>query len=243
MKREADVPSTNNILACLKPGDRAALEPHLSKATLESKQVLFEIGDRIDTVYFPLNAVVSLVVALSEGQMTEAAMVGHDGLIGAASALDGKIALCRGIVQLPGDALVCNLDVFKSAALQSENLISIIIRHEQTLFGQAQQSTACMANHTVEARLCRWMLRARDLSGSDDLPFTQDFLAEMLGVIRSSVSTVAHTLQAAGFIKYSRGRIKILNVEGLRESSCECYETVKTQYNSLLRPSSEDHAM
>jgi CRP-like cAMP-binding protein len=94
-----------------------------------------------------------------------------------------------------------------------------------------------MANHEVEARLCRWLLRARDLSASDQLPFTQEFLAEMLGVRRTSVTTVAHTLQEAGMIKYTRGKIEILNTEGLRDSACECYETIKEQYAQLLGPS------
>jgi CRP-like cAMP-binding protein len=110
------------------------------------------------------------------------------------------------------------------------------MRHEQTLFAQAQQSTACMAHHEVEARLCRWLLRARDLSGSNKLPFTQEFLAEMLGVQRTSVTTVARTLQEAGMIKYSRGKIEIIDVEGLREGVCECYEAVKDQYGKLLGP-------
>jgi CRP-like cAMP-binding protein len=224
----------NAILSFLKAGDSSTLAPHLKRTRLESKQVLFEIGDTIRSVYFPVNAVVSLVVDLSTGQMTESAMVGNDGVVGASSALDGKIALCRGIVQLSGEAIVCDAQLIKTTALQSEHLISLVVRHEQTLFAQAQQSTACMANHTVEARLCRWMLRARDLSGSDDLPFTQEFLAEMLGVIRTSVSTVAHTLQQAGMINYSRGRIQIKNVEGLQQSTCECYETVKSQYAALL---------
>jgi CRP-like cAMP-binding protein len=118
--------------------------------------------------------------------------------------------------------------------LQSESLIAKIMRHEQTLFALAQQSTACMANHEIDARLCRWLLRARDLSGSDQLPFTQEFLAEMLGVRRTSVTTVARILQEAGMIKYKRGKIEIVDVEGLREGACECYETVKEQYAQLL---------
>jgi DNA-binding transcriptional regulator YhcF (GntR family) len=101
-----------------------------------------------------------------------------------------------------------------------------------------QQSTACMANHEIEARLCHWLLRARDLSGSDHLPFTQEFLAEMLGVRRTSVTTVAHTLQRAGMIKYSRGKIQIVDVEGLQETACECYQAVKDHYERLLGPSS-----
>ncbi|WP_314949963.1 Crp/Fnr family transcriptional regulator [Bradyrhizobium cosmicum] len=224
----------NAILASLSASDTAALRPHLKATHLQQKTVLYEAGDTINSVYFPLGAVVSLVVTLATGEMTEAAMVGRDGAIGMASALDGKVAMSRGIVQLGGDAMMCDPAAFKGAALQSETLIAKIMRHEQTLFAQAQQSTACMANHEVDARLCRWLLRARDLSGSDHLPFTQEFLAEMLGVRRTSVTTVARTLQEAGMIKYTRGKIEITDVEGLREGACECYETVKEQHRHLL---------
>src|ERR1700710_2037514 len=109
-----------------------------------------------------------------------------------------------------------------------------LARTERAVYAQAQQSTACMATHDVQARLCRWLLRARDLSGSDTLNLTQEFLAEMLGVRRSSVTIDAHTLQNAGFIKYSRGKIQIINVDGLREGACECYETVQSHYAKLL---------
>jgi CRP-like cAMP-binding protein len=225
---------SNAILASLSASDTAALRPHLKATHLQQKTVLYEVGDTVNSVYFPISAVVSLVVTLASGEMTEAAMVGRDGAIGIASALDGKIAMSQAIIQLGGDAMVCDSAAFRGAALQSESLIATIMRHEQTLFAQAQQSTACMANHEVDARLCRWLLRARDLSGSDLLPFTQEFLAEMLGVRRTSVTTVARTLQEAGMVKYSRGKIEILDVEGLREASCECYETVKEQYRQLL---------
>jgi CRP-like cAMP-binding protein len=225
---------SNAILANLSESDVAALRPHLKATHLQQKTVLYETGDTIKAVYFPITAVVSLVVTLATGEMTEAAMVGKDGAVGIASALDGKVAMSRAIVQLGGDAMVCDPGAFRSAALQSERLISKIMRHEQTLFAQAQQSTACMANHEVEARLCRWLLRARDLSGSNQLPFTQEFLAEMLGVRRTSVTTVALTLQKAGMIKYTRGKIEILDIEGLIDSACECYETVNEQYSQLL---------
>jgi CRP-like cAMP-binding protein len=225
---------SNAILASLSDSNIASLRPHLKATYLEQKTVLYEVGDTIKAVYFPVNAVVSLVVTLATGGMTEAAMVGKDGAVGIASALDGKIAMCRAIVQLGGEAIVCDPGAFRSTALQSEKLISLIMRHEQALFAQAQQSTACMANHDVEARLCRWLLRARDLSGSDHLPFTQEFLSHMLGVQRTSVTTVARTLQEAGMIKYTRGKIEVLDAEGLRESACECYETTKQQYGQLL---------
>jgi CRP-like cAMP-binding protein len=227
---------SNAILSSLSSGDAAALRPHLKATHLQQKTVLYETGDMIDKVYFPLGAVISLVVTFASGEMTEAAMVGRDGAVGISSALDGKVAMSRAIVQLGGDAMVCDQAAFRGAALQSESLIAKVMRHEQTLFSQAQQSTACMAHHEVEARLCRWLLRARDLSGSDKLPFTQEFLAEMLGVQRTSVTTVARTLQEAGMVKYKRGSIEILDVEGLREGACECYETIKEQYGQLLGP-------
>jgi CRP-like cAMP-binding protein len=225
---------SNAILASLSASDTASLQPHLQHIHLQQKTVLYETGELVKEVYFPVNAVISLVVTLATGETTESAMVGNDGAVGMGSALDGKIAISRAIVQLSGHAMVCDPSTFKAAALQSEKLISTVMRHEQTLFAQSQQSTACMANHEVEARLCRWLLRARDLSGSDELPFTQEFLGEMLGVRRTSVTTVAHALQGAGIVKYSRGRIHIVDVERLRESACECYETVKEQYEMLI---------
>jgi CRP-like cAMP-binding protein len=111
----------------------------------------------------------------------------------------------------------------KSAALQSPTLLSLLIRHEQTVYSQAQQSAACFATHHIQARLCRWLLRARDLAGTDTLNFTQEYLAEMLEVRRTSVTVEAHTLQSAGLIKYARGKIQIVNAEALHDGACECY--------------------
>jgi CRP-like cAMP-binding protein len=224
----------NLLLASLSPGDLAALQPHLKLAHLEQDKILFEAGDIIDATYFPTSAVISIVVLLSSGQIVEAAMVGRDGVIGAAAALDGKMALSRAVIQLSGEAMVCSLAGLRGAAMQSDRLLSLLIRHEQTLYAQAQQSTACMAAHHVEARLCRWLLRSRDLSQSDTLLFTQELLAEMLGVNRTGVTVVAHTLQRAGIIKYTGGKIRITNLEGLQDAACECYETVKSQYQGLL---------
>jgi CRP-like cAMP-binding protein len=161
-------------------------------------------------------------------------MIGADGVVGASAALDGKIALSRGIVRLGGEIVVCGIEALKSTALQNPKLLSLLIRHEQTLYAQAQQSAACFASHQVESRLCRWLLRARDLSETDTLLFTQEILSELLGVRRASVTVVAHTLQAAGLIKYSRGKIQMLDAEALQDSACECYSTVKLYYEQLL---------
>jgi CRP-like cAMP-binding protein len=224
----------NLLLDLISQADLEILKPHLRPAHLKQHHVLFEADEEVRHVYFPAGAIISLVVALSTGEMIEAAMVGMDGVLGASAALDGKVSPSRGLVQRSGHAMVCDPDALKSAALQSPGLLSLLIRHEQTVYAQAQQSAACFATHHVQARFCRWLLRARDLSGSDTLTFTQEYLAEMLGVRRTSVTVVAHRLQAASFIKYSRGRIQILNAEALAESACECYETVKRQYEKLV---------
>jgi CRP-like cAMP-binding protein len=115
-------------------------------------------------------------------------------------------------------------------------MLALLIRHEQTVYAQAQQSAACFATHQVEARLCRWLLRARDLSGSDNLPFTQEYLGEMLGVRRTSVTAVAIALQEAGLIKYARGKIQIVDAKAMQKTTCECYGSVKTLYEKLIGP-------
>jgi len=227
---------SNLLLDSLLAPDAASIRAFLKPVLLKQKQVLFEVGGNIETIYFPTGAVISLVVGLSTGETVEGAMVGRDGVAGAAAALDGKTSLCRAVVQLEGSSLMCAADELRGTALQSHTLLSSLIRHEQTLFAQAQQSTACMANHEVEERLCRWLLRARDLCGSDTLMFTQEFIAEMLGVRRSSVSIAAHTLQQAGIIKYRRGKIDIIDLEALLSSTCECYQSVKKHYAWLTEP-------
>jgi CRP-like cAMP-binding protein len=226
----------NQLLSLLSPSDSKLLTPYLKPAKFEQKHVLFETDQQISHVYFPIGAVVSLVITLSTGETIEAAMVGSDGVVGASAALDGKVSLSRGIIQLGGEMIVCDIDALKSTALQSPKFLSLLIRHEQTVYAQAQQSAACFATHQVEARLCRWLLRARDLSGSDNLPFTQEYLGEMLGVRRTSVTAVAKTLQEAGLIKYARGKIQIMDAKAMQKTTCECYGSVKTLYEKLIGP-------
>ena len=144
------------------------------------------------------------------------------------------MALHRGLVQVAGAAFAIAPETLRSLADDFGPLRSILIRHEQVLFAQAQQSAGCNASHTVEARMCRWLLRIRDLTGSDEMHLTQEFLAQMLGVRRTAVSLVAGTLQKAGFIKYSRGRIRLLDVAQVEAGACECYQTVKNHYDRLL---------
>jgi CRP-like cAMP-binding protein len=228
--------SGNLLLASLSASDIAVLEPHLTSIFLEHAKVLFEAGGEVTDIYFPTGAIISLVAGLSSGETVEAAMVGKDGVAGAFAALGGNIPINQAIVQLAGPALTCKVSELRSAALQSQSLLSTLFRHEQTVYALASQSAACMAAHQVEARLCRWLLRARDLAVTDDLEFTQEFLAEMLGVKRTSVTLHARTLQQAGMIRYSRGHIQITDVEALHETVCECYGTVKSYYHALLGP-------
>jgi len=228
-------PSSNLLLTSLSSEDAHLLKAHLRPVHYDQGRVLFEAGGRVAFICFPTSVIISLVIQLSDGQVVESAMVGRDGVVGIAAAMDGRTSLSRAIVQMTGDALACDASMLKIAVSRSPALSSVMIRHEQTVYAQAQQSTACMAAHQVEQRLCRWLLRARDLCGKDELAFTQEFLAEMLGVRRTSVTAAARVLQEAKIISYARGKIRVLDVQRLRESSCECYEAVRSHYSALLR--------
>jgi CRP-like cAMP-binding protein len=224
----------NRLLASLSQKDFTQLSPHLKPFELVHGDLLFDAGETVNWIYFPHSGVISLVIGLADGQLIEIAMVGRDSLVGASSAMDGKVSLNRGIVQVPGVASILEVDVLCDVAEKSLPFRTMLIRHEQLLFAQAQQSAACNASHSVESRLARWLLRVRDLTGGNKLDLTQEFLAQMLGVRRTSVSLVANALQSAGLIRYSRGHIEITNLEGLREISCECYASVKTHSDRLI---------
>lgn len=226
--------SPNMLLNTLPTKTFAAIEPHLKTVELVHGEVLGEAGDSITRVYFPHSGVISLVVELSVGDMIETAMVGRDGALNISSALDGKVSLNKAIVQLAGAASTIDVDQLRKIVREFDAFRSLLIRHEQVLFAQSQQSAACNASHSVEARMCRWLLRMRDLAAAADLMLTQEFLAQMLGVRRPSVSLVANTLQKAGLIKYRRGNIRLLDVAGLNDGSCECYGTVKAHYDRML---------
>ena len=226
--------SPNMLLNTLPAKTFAAIEPHLKTVELVHGEVLGEAGHSITRVYFPHSGVISLVVELSVGDMIETAMVGRDGALNISSALDGKVSLNKAIVQLAGAASTIDVDQLRKIVREFDAFRSLLIRHEQVLFAQSQQSAACNASHSVEARMCRWLLRMRDLAAAADLMLTQEFLAQMLGVRRPSVSLVANTLQKAGLIKYRRGNIRLLDIAGLNDGSCECYGTVKAHYDRML---------
>jgi CRP-like cAMP-binding protein len=225
---------TNHLLQALPPAELEALQPRLGLVELVRETVLVEAGSRLTHVYLPHSGAISMMVRLSEGQSVEVATIGRDSVFGAAVALEGGISLTSAVVVLPGTASVLELADFHAAVDRSVTFRTALARHEQALFALAQQSAACNASHSVEARLSRWLLRARDLCDSATLPLTQEFLAQLIGVQRNAVSIVAHALQEAGIISYSRGHIDITNANGLRETACECYAAVKAHHHRLL---------
>jgi CRP-like cAMP-binding protein len=228
--------SSNLVLASLPTADIKMLLPHLRAVDLPQETVLFEAGDVISTVVFPHTGIISLVVNLATGEMIECAMVGRESLVGGLAALDSNVCISRAVMRIAGSASVVEADQARRLADRSEKFRRVLVRHEQLLLAQSQQSAACNASHTLEARLSGWLLRCRDLTGSDDLALTQEFVAQTLGVRRTSVSNVANTLQRAGFIRYRRGHIRVLDVNGIEESSCECYEAVKAMSDRLIGP-------
>jgi CRP-like cAMP-binding protein len=191
--------------------------------------VLFEPGDEVDQIYFPLSGMVSLVIVMQDGKAIETATVGREGVVGAMAGLGLHVARIRAIAQLPG--LVCRISApqLRRAAEASKPITDLCIRYNEVLLEQARVTAACNALHPVEARLCRWLLQSRDRAESDTILLTQEFLSEMLGVRRTSVTEVARNIQARGAISYSRGVIKILNLKILKELSCECFEMLREQ--------------
>jgi CRP-like cAMP-binding protein len=231
---DASPRSANHLLAALPAAVFEQLCPHLQTMELVQEVVLIAAGEPLVRVFFPHSGVISLVVSLTEGQAVEVAMIGRESVLGGSAALDGSISLTDAIVQLPGTASTLGVERLRTVANQSIDFRTTLVRHEQALFAQAQQSAACNASHSAESRLTRWLLRMHDLAEAEDLPLTQEFLAQMIGVERNSVSLIAHKLQAAGLIKYSRGRIKITNIDGLKDVACECYSVVNLQHHRLL---------
>ena len=227
-------PSPNRLLQALSTAEFEALRPRLELVELVKEAVLVEAGNPLTHVYLPQSGAISMMVRLSEGQSVEVATVGHDSVFGASAALGGGISLTSAVVVLPGTAAILDVADFRALADRSVAFRTALARHEQALFALAQQSAACNASHSVEARLARWLLRARDLSDGKPLPLTQEFLAQMIGVQRNAISIVAHALQQAGIISYSRGHIDIVDADGLRATACECYDAVNAHHRRLL---------
>jgi CRP-like cAMP-binding protein len=229
----------NRFLASLSADDFEAIRPHLRTVQLSQDHLLVKVGEAIKHVYLPHSGVVSRVVELETGDRVEVGMVGRDSILGGLGALGEPVALTSAVVLLPGTASVLDTDRLRAAAERSNALRTTIARHGQALVVQAQQTAACNALHAVEARLARWLVRVRDLVGSDQFTLTQEMMAQMIGARRNSVSIVAHMLQQVNYIRYARGHIEIIDLDGLTKTACECYAAVRTRYERLTNSDSD----
>ena len=224
----------NNLLASLNSEDLESLLPHLEPVSLEKGALLYDPGDEIDTVYFPENAVISLMTLMHSGEAIESATIGREGALGLLAALNPRQSLSRAIVQVAGKANRIPAARVGEALRVCPRIAELVQLHSDALFGHAIQSVACNALHSVEARFCRWLLSCHDRIDSNRISLTQEFLADMLGVQRTTVTVVARTLQAAGLIRYSRGVVDVLDRAGLEAIACECYRAVRQTYERLL---------
>jgi CRP-like cAMP-binding protein len=226
---------SNHLLQTLPPAEFELLRPHLATVELARQAVLFEAGAPIGEVYLPHSGMVSMIIGFAEGETVEVAKIGRNSIVGGEAALHDGPSLADAVVILPGVASVIAADRLHALIGESGILQRLLVRHQQALSVQAQQAAACHASHTVESRLSRWLLHASELWEGEPLPLTQECLAELLGVRRNAVSIVAHAFLEAGLIRYSRGNIEIIDLEGLRKTACECYAAVKMQCDRLLK--------
>lgn len=232
--RVTSAKSPNHFISSLSARDLAALEPHLKSVLLHAGDRLYQADEAIVGVYFPRGGVVSTVIGFASGQFVEAGMTGRNSVVGPSAALDGTAALNDATVQVSGSAMMADAASVKHLSAQSETLRTSFARHEEMALAQVQRVAACNAIHSLEERLCRWLLQAYDLIDGNKLPFTQELLSQMLGVQRSSVAVVAGRLQAAGLIAYHRGEIEILDVGALKAACCECYQAINAKYLQLI---------
>jgi CRP-like cAMP-binding protein len=217
----------NHILAALTDAEYQRIFPDLETVDLASGKIIYELGQPIDYLYFPLGSMISLVTQMEDGKIVEVGLVGNDGMAGLSAFLGQKTSPDRAFVQIPNGAARIKLEVIRTEFDRCEGMQKILLRYAYVLMRQVSQTAACNASHTAEERLSRWLLMCRDRVQSDDLKLTQEFLAEMLGTRRATVNVAAITLQSAGLINYNRGQIKIIDYEGLASFSCECYEALK----------------
>lgn len=224
----------NRLLAALPTEEYQRLLPKLETVPLNFKQILYDINQPIEYVYFPNNAVASLLTIMENGDAVEVGTVGNEGMVGLPVFLGADRIPGQAFAQVPGDGVRMRADVFKREVVQGTPLFNLLQRYTQTLFNQISQSAACNRLHSIEERLCRWLLMTHDRVGEDYFPLTHEFLGQMLGVRRAGVSVAAAILQKAGYIRYSRGKITILDRAGMEDSACECYRIVKAEFDRLL---------
>ncbi len=225
----------NRLLAALPSDIYERILLHLETVTLKLRQVLYEAGDTIEHVYFPRNALISLVTKMRNGHSAEVGMVGSEGMVSTSAFMGGDTIPYQAIVQGSDGAMKMTVAALREEFNRGGPLQTLLLRYTQALHVQVSQTAACNRLHSLEERLARWLLMTHDRIRSDRLELTQEFLSTMLGVERSGVTLAAITLQDEMLIKYSRGRITVLDRAGLESASCECYGRVKIIFDELLK--------
>jgi len=226
--------SKNLLLRQLSATDRARLEPHFIEEPIEFKQPLLEQGKPVGRVYFVESGVMSIVTDLDDGETVEAGTVGNEGLVGLAAVLGSSHSPNRVFCQVPGRARVVAASVIEDEREESTTWFRVLLRYVSFVTAMVSQTAACNRMHTVDARMSRWLLMTHDRAGAPDFPLTQEFLAQMLGVARPTVNIAGATLQRAGFIRYTRGRITIIDRKGLESASCECYKRIREELDATV---------
>ncbi|MHB2206359.1 Crp/Fnr family transcriptional regulator [Methylobacterium sp. CM6257] len=225
----------NLLLSALRVPDQALLKPHLELKTYERGDALFEAGENVSFISFPLGqCVAALVIGLRDGRAVETATVGREGAIGGVVSQGSLPAFSRAVVQVPGSVLRIEAAMLQKIKQTSPGLRNLITRYSDCLLAQVLQSVACNASHTIEARCARWLLSLQDRLGTDVLPITHEVLAELLGVQRSYLSRALRTLQQQGLIQVRRGRIIIVSRPAVEQAACECHGAVKRHFEAVL---------
>jgi CRP-like cAMP-binding protein len=227
-------PTQNQLLAALPAADYQRLLPSLEFVSLPLGKVLYESGDQLDCVYFPVDCIVSLLYVMESGASAEIAVVGHEGLLGIALFMGGESTPSRAVVQSAGTAYRLPSNVLKREFARRGPMQRLLLRYTQALITQMSQTAVCNRHHTVDQQLCRWLLLSLDRLYSSDLHMTHELIANMLGVRREGVTEAAGRLQTAKLIHYCRGHIKVLNRRKLEERVCECYAVVSQESDRLL---------
>jgi CRP-like cAMP-binding protein len=228
----------NQLLGALDPAVRERVDPHLEPVKLKLGDVVCDAGGILQHAYFPEGNVLSLLTVLENGNAIETANIGREGAFGLFSAMYSRVSFNRCIVQLQGPMVRCEIKFLQSEFERSDHVRNLFVSYSETLLSQVQQSVACNAMHSVEERMCRWLLMMHDRAGGEALTYTHEFLSHMLGANRKSVTLAAQSMQMAGLITYHRGTMQVVDRIGLEKSSCECYAIVRSRFDAFLTPPS-----
>ena len=229
-------PKKNHLLASLPDAEFQRWLPQLEMVKLDLGKVLYEPGETLNYAYFPISAIVSLLYEMENGASAEIAVVGNEGLIGVALFMGGGSTSNRAVVQSAGHGFRLSARAMKVEFDRAGPVLHLLLRYTQALLTQMAQTAVCNRHHSLDKQLCRWLLLSMDRLEGNELVMTQELISNMLGVRREGVTEAAVRLQTAGLIRYSRGRITVLDRPGLEKRTCECYEVVKTECDRLLPP-------